>query len=72
MTTGDISSDEFFGLDANGNEQDLNHLQYLDLATIFWILSLFLLTILLSNLMVNTSIFCNIKAITLTVHYRLV
>ena len=56
MTAGDVSADDFFGFDIRGNARDASHLQYLNLSTIFWVLSLFFVTILLSNLMVNTEI----------------
>ena len=55
MTAGDLNTDDFFGFDIRGHTQDTSHLQYLELSTLFWLLSLFFMTILLSNLMVSVN-----------------
>ena len=55
MTAGDLNTDDFFGFDIRGQTQDTSHLQYLELSTLFWLLSLFFMTILLSNLMVSVN-----------------
>ena len=55
MTVGDLNTDDFFGFDSCGQTQDTSHLQYLELSTLFWLLSLFFMTILLSNLMVSVN-----------------
>ena len=52
MTAGDVGSDSFFGLDIRGMTHDTSHLQYIQLSTFFWLLSLIFMTILLSNLLV--------------------
>ena len=54
MTTGDVGTDSFFGLNIRGMTHDTSHLQYIQLSTFFWLLSLVLMTILLSNLLVSS------------------
>lgn len=56
MTTGDVGSDSFFSLDIRGMTHDTSHLQYIQLTTFFWLLSLILMTVLLSNLLVTSCI----------------
>jgi hypothetical protein len=54
MTTGDVGPDSFFSLDIRGTTRDTSHLQYTQLTTFFWLLSLIFMTILLSNLLVTS------------------
>ncbi len=53
MTVGDLDTNSFFGFDIRGQTHDTSHVQYLDLSTFFWILSLIFMTVLLSNLTVS-------------------